>query len=347
MSNETIKTIGGTPIASLKQVPDYTQTLNATFLANCNLAYTWLKSATAFDYDKIPFILTTDQHSRLGEDKLLGVYRMLANTVDFQFISKVINLGDTSDTGLTADLVAWRGMSGLLPPDKQVNIWGNHDYGNDATFDQQYLKQYFFSEKIRRGGGNGYFVVYDDDYNVKYLVWNNMEHMDDVHYHTSMTTEQVAWIIDELSKNDGYDIIICSHWFLDCRTRYAYDEGRWYYPYDRPDEPFLTNAAVEADFLQMIANRKNKVSGVLTDDEGIAHSYDFSKCEHELLIQLSGHDHIDNYKHIEGSISEVGFDCAKTRNTIYYGYIDRKSKAFHAIKVWGEYDNLYIDLDLN
>lgn len=346
MSNEIISTINGTPISSLTQPADYTQDLSATFLTNCNTAIIQLVNNTKCDYNKIPFILTTDQHGRLAANQFLGVYRMLADKIDMQTISKVINLGDTTDTGAKADLIVWRSISELLPRDKQVNVWGNHDYGNDSTFDQQYLKQYFFSDKIRRGGGNGYFVVYDDDYNVKYLVMNNMEH-DGQSRNNKMTTEQIAWIISELSKNDGYDIIICSHWFLDCRNRYAYDEGRWYYPYDRPDEPFLSNSAVEADFLQMIADRKNKSSGTFTDDEGTTHSYDFSECENELLVQFSGHDHIDNYKHIENSITEVSFDCAKYRNTIYFGYIDRKEKEFHAIKVWGEYNNLYIDLDLN
>ena len=343
-----ISTIDGEIIESLSDdLVDYNDNLNATFIANCKSAYAQICFLTAWDYDKIPFILTTDQHSRIYENRLTGIYRMLDDIVDWQRISKVINLGDVSTDAVISDFRQFDKCYKLLPLDKQVNVWGNHDYGNDSTFDQQYLKQYFNSGNMRRGGGNGYFCVYDDDFNAKYLVWNNLEHIGEQNRNNKMTTHQVNWIIEELTKNDGYDIIICSHWFLDCRNRYAYDEGRWYYPYDRPDEPFLTDSTVEADFLQMIADRKNKTSGSFTDDEGVTHSYDFSDCESELLTQLSGHDHIDNYKHIEDSITEISYDCAKYRNTIYFCYIDRKAKEYHAIKVWGTYNNLYIDLDIN
>ena len=181
----------------------------------------------------------------------------------------------------------------------------------------------------------------DPLYNVKYVAINNMEHNDGTRNNV-MTTRQIAWLIKELEKADGYDIILCSHWFLDNVGNTAFDkdtgeEITW----TRLDEPFLTNATVYADFLQMIADRKNKASGTFTDDEGVTHEYDFSGCDGELLISFAGHDHIDFRKHIDGSITQIEFDCYKEVYAIYFCWLDRANKKFgwwkadpYRVKAW-------------
>lgn len=332
MSNYSLSTIGGKLIKTLDaSAADYAQNLGEKYLSNLRTALNYLVDKTKCSYDIIPCILTTDVHSRFSESQLMGVYRWIAEEVDWQSISKVVDLGDTTNDGFTVELQTVAKLADLLPLDKQVRVWGNHDFGNGNTFDQSYLRQYFKNPQATTlyGGGNGYFAMIDPYYNVKYVALNNMEHNDGTR-NNMMTTQQISWLIRELEKADGYDIILCSHWFLDCMGNTALEENSLVESsYSRPDEPFLYNATVYADFLKMIADRKNKASGSFTDDHGVAHSYDFSKCNSELLISWAGHDHIDFYKHMENSITQIEFDTyGKRVYAVYFCWIDRVNKKF-------------------
>lgn len=331
MSDYKMSTSSGEAITSLEgSTVNYEDNLNMNYLSYLKQGLNLLMDKTNYNHDIIPIILSTDVHNRYGEHQLMGVYRWLADTVEWQAISKVVNLGDNSNDGYLSELIEVGKVFDLLPLEKQCNVWGNHDYGNGSTYDQAYLKKYFKNPHSTTfyGGGNGYFAMVDPLYNVKYLAINNMEHIN-ASSNEMMTTKQIAWLIKELEKADGYDIILVSHWFLDCMNNTAFDKDTWTeVDWTRTDEPFLTNETVYADFLQMIADRKNKASGTFTDDEGITHEYDFTGCNSELLISLAGHDHIDFHKHIENSITQIEFDCYKEMYAFYFCWIDRENKKF-------------------
>lgn len=338
----TMSTTSGNPIKALDgSAVNYADHLDAGYVTRLKAAYNLLMDKCQYHYDVIPIILTTDQHNRIEESQLTGVYRLFAEIVDWQGISKVVNLGDTTIDGTATELLKARDMFDLLPIDKQVNVWGNHDYGNDSSYDQAWVKKYFKNGCARYGGGNGYFVAYDDIYNVKYLCLNNWEHVGvsaNTPYWGSVSSEQYAWAIAEMTKNDGYDIIICSHdsWDAVDVTWLDDDEssGRWVENHDHSTEStWEHDADAQAGWLKLLADRKHKRSGIFTDSLGVAHNYDFTNCENDVLISLHGHWHTDFYK--QHDITMVEFDCYKNYYAVYFCWIDRKNKKFGWWKVQG------------
>lgn len=344
MPDYALRSIDGQEIVSLTGDVDYRNNLPSYYIDRFANAKNAMLAETEYSYDKIPFILTTDQHSRLGESQLCGIYRMIAAQLDMQSISKIINLGDVTHDGDRINLERWKAVSEILPTEKQVNIWGNHDFGNVVKPDQGYLKEFFFSGDSRRGGGNGYFAVCDNDYNVKYLCISNMEYVTDgtSHKNTSMSTQQASWIIRELTANDGYDIILCAHWMLTNQGATKPDGTEFVHA----DEPFLSNATVLDDFLQLISDRRTKKAGTFTDDLGVTHAYDFSGCQTELLCGFFGHDHADLYKYLPESILEIEYDKFYDDNTIYLGYVDRKKRIYKSWKVSTGEKNSILELPL-
>jgi hypothetical protein len=348
-----LSTTGGTPIESLSgDTVNYADNLDSGYLSRLKAAYNLLMEKCAYRHEMIPIILTTDQHNRVAEHQWKGVYRWLADTADWQGISKVVNLGDSATNGAASELLAVMDCIDLLPLDKQVNVWGNHDYGNDSSSDHAWVKKYFKNGCARYGGGNGYFVAYDDLYNVKYLCMNNWEHVGsaaNTHYYGSVTSEQYAWAIAELSKNDGYDTIICSHdsWDAVGVTWLDDDDGMkgWRENYDLSTEStWEHDADAQAGWLKLLADRKHKRSGTFTDSLGVTHPYDFTNCENDVLVSLHGHWHTDFYK--QHDITMVEFDCYKEKYTVYFCYIDRTNKKFGWWKV-----DLYVtqsmEIDIN
>ena len=349
-----ISTVNGEQIESFGDVARYEDNLDATYLSNLKIAYNLLMDKCSYKYDIIPLIVTTDQHRRYSESQLKGVYRFISDKVDMQSISKVLNLGDMTDDGTIAELTNVLDCVNLLPLEKQVNVWGNHDYGNDASQEQAWVREYFKNDHTARyGGGNGYFVAYDNIYNVKYVCLNDWEHVgsaEGVHYYGSVSTEQIEWAIKELSKNDGYDVILCSHnaWVSTGVTWYDQDNNRWVENYDRSTESQWEHESdVLADWLQLLSYRKNKKSGTFTDCLGVTHSYDFSDCENDLIMSLHGHWHDDFYKHLENSITMYEFDCFKELYAVHFCYIDRKNKKFGVIKVQQGWGNKQWEIDIN
>lgn len=352
----TMSTTAGNPIKALDgSAVNYADHLNADYVSRLKAAYNLLMDKCKYHYEIIPVILTTDQHNRIGESQLMGVYRLFADIVDWQGISKVVNLGDTTVDGVNSELEKALALFDILPLDKQVNVWGNHDYGNDSSTDQAWVKKYFKNGCARYGGGNGYFVVYDDLYNIKYLCLNNWEHVGSaagVHYYGSVTSEQYAWAIAELTQNDGYDVIICAHdsWDAEDVTWLDDDEasiGTWKENYTHSTEStWEHDAEAQAGWLKLLADRKHKRSGTFTDSLGVTHTYDFTGCEQDVLISLHGHWHTDFYK--QHDITMVEFDCYKETYAVYFCWLDRENKKFGWWKVKGSMNSTQsLEIDIN
>lgn len=283
------------------------------------------------DYDRIPIIVHTDQHGRIGAKN--PVLKLIGDIMNWYEISKCINLGDTvaDRFGATVLQTYLDAAKDCIPLSRRLDVYGNHDVW-DADEDQKYtvdqkrLSPYFKNIYARRHGNNGYFTVVDDYYNVKYLIVNNMEYPDTNYSTRRITTAQANFVVDELGKKDGYDIILLSHVPLVADDTMTSRDSS----YQAYTETFLSDATANTSFLAMIAARKAKTSGTFTDSEGVGHAYDFSGCNSELLMSLHGHTHFEAYKSLTGSITEFAFDWFDG-NTFYFAYIDRNAKKF---KCW-------------
>ena len=283
------------------------------------------------DYNRVPIIVHTDQHGRIGAKN--PVLKLIGDITNWYEISRCINLGDTVADGFGATVLQTYldAAKDCIPLSRRLDVYGNHDVW-DADEDQKYtvdqkrLSPYFKNIYARRHGNNGYFTVVDDYYNVKYLIVNNMEYPDTNYSTRRITTAQANFIVEELGKKDGYDIILLSHVpLVTDDTMTSRDPS-----YQAYTETFLSDATANTSFLAMIAARKAKTSGTFTDSEGVGHSYDFAGCNSELLMSLHGHTHFEAYKSLTGSITEFAFDWFDG-NTCYFAYIDRNAKKF---KCW-------------
>ena len=298
----------------------------------------WMREYNG-DIRKIPVILHTDQHGRLNTG--LPLFDFLSDNINWYEISKIINLGDVvadhwsdADTEhpLTecAELDNYLSCYKRIPHSKRLDIFGNHDTwyhdenGADTVVpDQARLSRYFKNIYARRDNNSGYFVVKDNYFNVKYVVLSCFE------YTTSrsvfrISTAQMLWLIDELSKNDGYDVIIVSHVPL------LSDPEKWIYPTGQTSNSFHRVSNVDTD--AFFAARKTKGAGTITDSDGVVHDYDFSGCTTDLLCSLHGHTHHDGYLYLNGVLLVNVFDWFAD-TTFFFILVDRKDNQLNVWKV--------------
>ena len=304
--------------------------LSADYVAMVQSNYDAMMAECLGDYNKIPIIVHTDQHGRIGASN--QVMKLIGDMVNWYEVSKCMNLGDTVPdrfdmTTLENYLSATKDS---IPLSKRLDVYGNHDVW-DSDDSQKYivnqkrLSPYFKNIYARRHGNNGYFTVVDDYYNVKYLVISNLEYPDTNYSTRRITTAQAKFIVSELSADDGRDVVLVSHVPLDSDEVASRDST-----YQAYSEKFLSDTTAHNSFMTMIAARKNKINGTFTDSEGVEHAYDFSNVSSDLLMSLHGHAHAEAYRTFENSITEFMFDWFDG-NTFYFAYIDRKEKKF---KVW-------------
>lgn len=291
------------------------------------------------DYRKIPIIVSTDQHGRRNS----GIFNMIGKTVSMHDVSKVMNLGDTISTWYDsnekplisdAGLEAWCESVKAIPFSKQLNVFGNHDtwYGNYedegnpiATrypSSQAHLDQYFRNIYARRTNNNGWFVTYDDRFNVKYLVVSAFEYRNGVSFRIG--TDQMNFIIEEMSKNDGYDIVIISHVPLKS------DPNLFIYPTGQTSTEVGRVSELDTDAL--FSARKTKGIGSITDSDGVEHNYDFTNCNTQLLCSLHGHTHYDAYLYLNDSLLVNSFDWFDD-STFFFVLIDRINEQLNVWKV--------------
>lgn len=303
------------------------------------------------DYRKIPLIIHTDQHGRLNASAK-GIFNMLGSVLSWHDVSKICNLGDTisvewydADTEYplrtNATLDTAMDTMEAIPFSKRLDVYGNHDtwYGNyedegnaigtryPAT--QEFLNQYFRNIYARRTNNNGWFVVKDDVWNVKYVAVSGFEYQNSVEFRIG--TNQMDFVIAELSKDDGYDVVIMSH----VPIYYAVDTT--VYPTNMTDanaEGYMTRVAnIDTDAL--FNARKNKTSGTVTDSDGVEHTFDFSDCTTDILCNFSGHMHIDGYNYVanaDDGLLSVTLDKF-VDGCIHFILVDRESRLVNIWKV--------------
>lgn len=302
--------------------------LSADYVSMVQTNYNAMMDECLGDFNKIPIIVHADQHNR----SMASIFKLCDDLVDWHEISKMINLGDTCSNSFSeSQLASYRtNAESYLPLEKRLEVYGNHDIW-DADIDRKYtvnqkrLSPYFYNVDAKRHSNNGYFTVTDDYRNVKYLVVNNFEYPDTNYSIRRITTPQAKFIVEELSANDGYDIILVAHNPLDSTEVTSRDET-----YSAYSEKFLSDTTAHNSFMDMLAARKNKTSGTFTDSEGVVHTYDFTNVSGKLLMSLHGHAHFEAYRTFDNSVTEFIFDWFNG-NTFYFGYIDRENRKF---KCW-------------
>lgn len=305
--------------------------LSSDYVAMVQANYDAMMAECLGDYNKIPLIVHTDQHGRIGASS--QVMKLIGDMVNWYEVSKCINLGDTvTDRFGTSELENYLSATkDSIPLSKRLDVYGNHDvWDSDDSqkyiVDQKRLSPYFKNIYARRHGNNGYFTVVDDYYNVKYLVISDLEYPDTNDSTRRITTAQAKFIVSELSEDDGRDIVIVSHVPFDSDEVTSRDDT-----YAAYSEKFLHDTTAHNSFMAMLSARKNKTSGSFMDSEGVEHAYDFSGVSGDLLMSLHGHTHFEAYRTFENSITEFAFDWFDG-NTFYFAYIDRQNKKFKAWK---------------
>lgn len=280
--------------------------------ANAETAYNNLLTAyKEIPNSGIPFFISTDQHGRGLEQ-----HRWLNNIdADINGMGVMnLNLGDT-----VTDVFGEAWMTSFYDRTWQVKnyigVFGNHEI-KVGTEDPNFydLNRGFISTRGRKFyvGPMGCFTVYDDAHSVKYVCVAN-------YYPTGSGVERgldadsAEWLVNELAKNDGYDVIYLQHWpvWTTLRTRSETAETA-----DTENHSGSYNYKI----WRMLIARKNKQSGTFTDSLGGSHAYDFTKCEHELLVALHGHTHAEKISTVDGLTAYAADWFA---NSCVFGLIDR------------------------
>ena len=295
--------------------------------------YNELIDETDGNSSRIPMIVTTDQHGAISADS--GFYEYINSIVDWNRISKIINLGDTVKLVYNPlELSSYRKATECLPTGKRIEVIGNHDRFFVPT-GKLVEKRFFPNPGAEYSEDRKAFVIKDEEYNIRYLAVDTKCFP---YYYTGgrLWTKQADFIVRELSKNDESDIVLLSHAYL-FKDRMIARDGSTF----TGSEFFIGSESKDTDvkqsFINMLAARKNKTSGVLLDSEGVIHPYDFSQCDSDFLMTLHGHHHTEGYETKDG-ITEFLFQSMTLDNEadseplcFYYAYIDTQTKT---LKVW-------------
>lgn len=302
-------------------------TLDFAWMVNAEKNYKAFAAETAADSSLIPIIASSDHHGLVTED--CEVFKFINDLVDWNGISKIINLGDTvTKTHNLDELKAYSKAMETVPSEKRLEVYGNHD-GHSTIF-RFNMDKYFIAPGAERSKNNDAFAVYDPQYNVRYLA------IDPMAYPWSYTSgriksSQADFIIKELEKEDAGDIVMLAHPYLFSDAIITRDGDTF-----TGKEYFIGNekkdTEVRRSFLDMLLARKEKRAGVFKDCDGKKHPYDFTACKTDFLMTLHGHHHLEGYETSNG-ITEFLFQSFRHSepNCFYFAYIDRNNKVF---KYW-------------
>lgn len=309
----------------------------------------WMAEARA-DTSVIPVVVHTDQHGRLTANNSLFAY--LSKAVPWADISACIGLGDTANYSETAfqNMVA---CLSVIPKNKQINIWGNHDtwYGsvNNNILTEEHLTvlNTYFDNSAYNGNHKfsdyGIECMIDEDRKIKYVTFGGWEYDMAIggYSHYIIGSDSMEYIIDILSQQDGYDIVILTH-IQPFKDQTVTD---WVHP---PVEDGSTQgggggmsvgvgtvvSSSETFVDNLLIDRQNKASGSITDSYGNVHTYDFTNCTSDIICCFAGHEHCDKYMWQNNNIPIYLFDAyAYDNHPIYFVNIDRTKERLNIWKV--------------
>ena len=307
--------------------------LSDDWKANAETAYTaMLEEMKLIGNDAIPFFVQTDLHGRSNDPA-----RWL-NNIDARI--KNINLGDDVENWFS-DSAGESYRTAALPIQNLITVYGNHEaHTGDAENATEYGLNYYYTDTTTAGrrqpSRRGYFVSYDNVYNVKYVVVCPYYMADDGSRDVAeILSDQMTWLLHELSADDGYDIILLMHQL-------------WtdtYYHRDGTLQDWTDAPTVLENLWTVLKDRRNRRSGTITDSSGVEHSYDFSGTKSRILCSLHGHAH-EELMLTEESMTAYVADWYGDDNCCVFGIIDRVNSK---LKIWevktaGVQDALELDI---
>lgn len=292
------------------------------WIANAEIAYNLLQAEVQkLSYSAVPFFVQTDLHN--------------ANNAPARWLHnkdksiKNINLGDICDISFNATINnTYRDSA--MPVDNLITVLGNHDASTRDGWDvcTSHGLNYYYTDTTkgkRMVNERSFFTVCDDDYNVKYVVISPYYMGEDGSRSVAeVKTDQMTWLLNELSIDDGYDIVILMHQlFTD--THYHRDGSLQ----DWADAPVVLES-----LWTVMKDRRNKRSGTITDSEGVQHSYDFTNVKSRILGSLHGHTH-EELMLTEEKMTAYATNGYMNEHACVFGIFDRKN---NKLKVW-EFSN--------
>lgn len=308
----------------------------------------WMAEARK-DTTIVPIIIHTDQHGRLTANNILFPY--LAKAVSWNEISACIGLGDANNYSVTAFQNMETCLS-VIPKDKQINIWGNHDtwYGsvNDNILQEEHLTALntYFNNSAYNGNHryNDYGIEYmiDEERKIKYVVIGGWEYDHNLggYSHYNIGKDSMDYIVQMLSVNDEYDIVVLSHiqpFNNQTTTSWTYPPAEGGSQGGSGGMEWNVGAVVnrsETTIDQMLIDRQNKTSGTVKDSYGNIHSYDFTNCTSNILCCFAGHEHCDKYMWQNNNIPVYLYDgYAYDKHPFYFVNIDRTKERLNIWKV--------------
>lgn len=331
--------IGGNPHSSTEQsdagiVRNHTRTsasINANYGTNIIDSYNAFKASYTQHPTAIPFFLISDQHG-VGIDLERYVnnydYSDKINFIKFQ-------LGDYCTDYFT--LSAMRNLKkDSIGVNGYISVPGNHDYKNSVSeFDPSVLKSSFLQDvswfAVRFLNSDQLcYTATDLEHGLKLIVVDPYDPNGFISgmAHPWYNTNTVNWLIQELTNDNGNDILYIQHEpvYATCKERDS--ENEWEY----------SNST--AQYIRpLLLARKNKENGTFTDREGVEHAYDFRNCVGNLILSLHGHVHAERF-------STNGFTSYACSHgyTGTFGLIDREA---HCLRVWRfHYETKYDELDI-
>lgn len=295
--------------------------ITTAWLENATIQRDAVKALYDASADAIPFFIQSDGHGRYNEGNK-GAHNLAES--DMRYIANM-QLGDYAsyynDGANPANHASTSaGITNYLP------VMGNHEFLNNNSDDAlladlpTLIASYTPSNGILGSATYGYYKVYDDTYHVKYLAGQPHipDETDSSGFVAKFTGDQWDWFINELTANDGYDIIVLNHEPF----------GGTYYRVATADT--VTYSGGDYNLSPVLQARKAKTSGSITDSDGVVHNFDFSACTSDLLAVFHGHTHKISY--IEKT--QLGYPVFIARDMTnagdcVYGLIDRANDKFY------------------
>lgn len=271
-----------------------------------NEAYKKLLNIYKENPDIIPIFVCTDSHRWSPQHP-----QRFVNNIDTDGMKIAnINLGDDV-TECWEDLKFDTIYNNIRYIKNYIGVCGNHDKWGGTGRTEYFLRRIFTSQNAEyiRNSKRCCYSVTDGKHKVKYIVFDPYYAPNSGVPMVSIPTQVAKWVINELSKNDGYDIIFLNHQPLTDNNIHR-DGTKQTWKMESYEEPIF-NA-----LFNVLKDRKNKRKGTYTDTDGIDNQYDFSQCENDLLCLLHGHSHEELY-YIEDGLTSYVCDWDGAESTGY------------------------------
>lgn len=286
-------------------------------------AYKKLLNVYKENPDIIPIFVCTDSHRWSPQHP-----QRYVNNIDTDGMKIAnINLGDDV-TEHWDDLKFDTIYNNIRYIKNYIGVCGNHDKWDGTGTTEYFLRRIFTSQNAEYIGKSKRccYSVTDGKHNVKYIVFDPYYAPNSGVPMVSIPTQVAKWVINELSKNDGYDIIFLNHQPLTDNNIHR-DGTKQTWKMESYEEPIF-NA-----LFNVLKDRKNKRKGTYTDTDGIDNQYDFSQCENDLLCLLHGHSHEELY-YIEDGLTSYVCDWDGAESTGYKSTFIAIDRSEETLIVW-------------